>query len=163
MQLGVVLILLLVSILIFLSLYLINEYNEIILLQNQTKKKFEPIDIAINKYIDITNKLINIVEETNLKEELNILSLKLSRVRSNNKKILVLKDADYTLNRVFDLYKNNTKKLKKEYIEYNDKILYAKDIYNKKVMEYNDLLYKFPNNIITKVFKIGELKTIDGE
>ena len=30
-------------------------------------------------------------------------------------------------------------------------------------MEYNDLLYKFPNNIITKVFKIGELKTIDGE
>ena len=109
MQLGVVLILLLVSILIFLSLYLINEYNKIILLQNQTKKKFEPIDIAINKYIDITNKLIDIVEETSLKEELNILSLKLSRVRSNNKKILVLKDADYTLNRVFGLYKNNTK------------------------------------------------------
>lgn len=163
MQLEVVVIILLVSVLIFISLYLINEYNKIIIFQHQIEKKFKPIDMAIIKYTDIANKLKDIVAEASLKEELNILSIKLSRVRSNNKKILLIKDVDYTLNRVFDLYKNNTKKLKKEYTEYNDKVLYAKDIYNKKVMEYNNLLYKFPNNIITKIFKIGELNTIDEE
>lgn len=163
MELGAVIIILIIAILIFLSFYMISKYNTIILSQEKTLKKFEPIDISIKKYIEIINELKSIVKEDSLKEELSILSGKLSRVRNNNKKILVLKDADYTINKVFDIYKGSTKKLKVEYEKYNNKILYAKDIYNKKALEYNKLLNEFPYIIITKLLKIKKLNTIDGE
>jgi len=63
------------------------------------------------------------------------------------------------------MYKNIKKlnSLKEEYYKYNNKILYAKDIYNKKVIEYNNLLVQFPYNIITKILKIKKINTIDGE
>lgn len=163
MELGAVVIILIIAILIFLSFYMISKYNIIILSQEKTLKKFEPIDLSIKKYIEITNELKSIVKEDNLSEELSILSGKLSRVRNNNKKILVLKDADYTINKVFELYKGSTKKIKQEYEKYNNKVLYAKDIYNKKVIEYNNLLEEFPYIIITKILKIKKLNTIDGE
>jgi len=163
MELGAVVIILIIAILIFLSFYMISKYNTIILSQEKTLKKFEPIDLSIKKYIEITNELKSIVKEDNLSEELSILSGKLSRVRNNNKKILVLKDADYTINKVFELYKGSTKKIKQEYEKYNNKVLYAKDIYNKKVIEYNNLLEEFPYIIITKILKIKKLNTIDGE
>lgn len=163
MELGAVVIILIIAILIFLSFYMISKYNTIILSQEKTLKKFEPIDLSIKKYIEITNELKSIVKEDNLSEELSILSGKLSKVRNNNKKILVLKDADYTINKVFELYKGSTKKIKQEYEKYNNKVLYAKDIYNKKVIEYNNLLEEFPYIIITKILKIKKLNTIDGE
>jgi len=162
---GAVITILIMAILIFISFYMISIYNRIIFFQNKAFKKFEPIDISIKKYIDISDKLIEITKEDNLKEELSILSGKLSRVRNNNKKILVLKDADYTFNRVFDIYKNNKKikDIKEEYNIYYNKILYAKDIYNKKVKEYNNLLIIFPYNIICKLKHIKNLNTIDGD
>ena len=165
MELGVVIIILIMAGLIFLSFYMITLYNRIILLQNNTIRKFEPIDISIKKYINISNELMEIVREDNEKEELFILSGKLSRVRKNNKKILVLKDANYTINKVLDNYKDSKKikKLKEEYEKYYNKILYAKDIYNKKAFEYNKLLKTFPYIFITKVMHIKELSIIDGE
>ncbi len=165
MELGAVIIILIIAIIIFLSFYMISIYNKIFLTQKRVLKKFEPVDLSIKKYITITNELKDISEDNNLTEELSILSMKLSRVRNNNKKILVLKDADYTINKAFDMYNKNKKIkiLKGEYEKYNNKILYAKDIYNKKVKEYNKLIYEFPYFIITRLFKIKKLNIIDGE
>ncbi len=165
MELGAIIVILTIAIMIFFSFNMISVYNRIIMLQSSLIKKFEPIDLSIKKYIDILNELIKIVSDEKDSEELLILAKKLSRVRNNEKKLLVLKDADYTINRFFDMYKNKKKikELKEVYERYSNKILYATDIYNRKVREYNKLLDEFPYIIITKLFSIKKIKIIDGE
>lgn len=165
MELGAIIVILTIAIMIFFSFNMISVYNRIIMLQSSLIKKFEPIDLSIKKYIDILNELIKIVSDEKDSEELLILAKKLSRVRNNEKKLLVLKDADYTINRFFDMYKNKKKikELKEVYERYSNKILYATDIYNRKVREYNKLLDEFPYVIITKLFSIKKIKIIDGE
>ena len=165
MEIEAVVVILIMAIILFVSFYMISIYNRIILSQNNTYKKFEPIDSSIKKYISIMKDLNSIVKEDNLSDELLISAKKLSSADDNNKKILVLKDADYTIHNIFDLYKTNkkVKELKDEYDKYSNKILYAKDIYNKKVVEYNELLDKFPFIIITKILAIEKINTIDGE
>ena len=165
MEFGAIIVILTIAIMIFFSFNMISVYNRIIMLQSSLIKKFEPIDLSIKKYIDILNELIKIVSDEKDSEELLILAKKLSRVSDNEKKLLVLKDADYTINRFFDIYKNKKKikELKEEYERYSNKILYATDIYNRKVREYNKLLDEFPYIIITKLFSIKKIKTIDGE
>ncbi len=164
LSLSAIIVILITAILLFVSFYMISLYNKIIFSQNNTFRKFEPINLSIKKYISIIKELKDIVNEKDIKEELSILSHKLLKADNNNKKILVLKDADYTINRVFELY-NNKKidSLKEEYNKYNNKILYAEDIYNAKVKEYNHLLHEFPYNIITKLLSIEKINTIDGD
>ena len=164
LSLGAVIVIIIIAILLFISFYIISLYNKIVFSQNNTFKKFEPIDLAIKKYISIIKELKDIVNEPNMKEELSILSDKLLKADDNNKKILVLKDADYTINRVFELCNNKKiSSLKEEYNKYNNKILYAEGIYNDKVKEYNNLLNEFPYNIVTKLLAIEEINTIDGD
>lgn len=163
MELGIVIIILLISLVIYISFYIISKYNEILLLEKKVLNKFEPVDESIKGYLGIINDLKDIAKDDNILDELSVLYSKLSRVRNNNRKILVLKDADFTINRVFDMYKNKCNKLKKQYVIYNNKILYAKDIYNDRVKKYNSLLSSFPYNVIAKFFKIKKLSIIDGE
>ena len=165
MKVEAVVVIVIMAILLFVSLYMISIYNRIVLSKNNTFRKFAPIDTSIKKYISIVKELSSIVKEDNLNEELNVLKIKLSEAEDNNKKILVLKDANYTINEVFNIYKNNkeVKKLELIYDKYNNKILYAKDIYNKKVIEYNNLLDKFPFSIMTRLLAIEKIDTIDGE
>lgn len=164
MDLPAVIVILIIAILLFVSIYSITLYNRIILSQNNTFKKFKPIDTSIKKYISIIKELNSVVKDPNLSEELSLLSEKLLKADNNNKKILVLKDANYTINRVFELY-NNKKidKLKEEYNKYNNKIEYAEGIYNEKVKEYNHLLKEFPYSIVTKILSIEKINTIDGD
>ena len=164
LSLSATIIILITAIILFISIYAISLYNKIIFSQNTTFRKFEPIDLSIKKYISIIKELKDIVKEPNMKEELYILSNKLLKADNNNKKILVLKDANYTINKAFELYNNKKiSSLKEEYNKYNNKILYAEGIYNEKVKEYNHLLKEFPYNIITKLLAIEEINTIDGD
>lgn len=164
LSLGAVVVILIIAALLFISFYSISLYNRIMFSQNNTFKKFKPIDLSIKKYASIIKELRVIITDPNMKEELSILSDKLLIADNNNKKILVLKDANYTINKVFDRY-NNKKidKLKEEYNKYYNKIVYAEGIYNEKVKEYNHLLKEFPYSIVTKILSIKKINTIDGD
>lgn len=158
-------IILLVILLIF---YIIYSFNRFITYKNRIKNAFAQIDVQLKKRADLIPKLVKVVkgyakhERSVLESITKIRSELLKSVKAKDLKNIAKQDYDLTnlLKRLFVVVENypdlkankNFLVLQEEITAIEDKIAFARQLYNDLVMHYNNLIEKFPTNIMAKLF-----------
>lgn len=170
MDIGAIIIIIIISALLVLTFYIIGLYNRLIDAKNRVEDKFTQIDLEIKKKLDLIPSLIEIVnkfvkhEEKTINELITVIN-KIEKSKKINDKITSANSMERTLNKVFtlantysDLKRNkNFLSLQKKLEESDDKINYARTFYNDVVLDYNNLIEKFPSNLIAKIFKFNQI------
>ena len=170
MDIVAIIIIILISILLVLTFYIIGLYNRLIDAKNRIEDQFTPIDLELRHKIELTNNIIEIVSKVAKHEEKIIsessqLINKYEKEKNINEKINISNNINKQLFKIFnlketytDLKKNKTFISLQEKIEnINDKINYARTFYNDVVLDYNNLTEQFPSNLVAKVFKFKEI------
>lgn len=170
MDIGAIIIIILISLLLVVTFYIIGLYNNIINAKNKIEDKFLQIDTELRKKVDTAVNIIDIIKkitkhEEKLVNEFELYASKLEKAKSINDKISAAGNINRALNKIYsleetyaDLKKNKAFKAVQDKIEeIDDRINYAKTFYNDVVLDYNNLREQFPSNIIAKVFKFKEI------
>ena len=157
-------IIILLCVFIILVFYIISINNSLINGRNKVLNKFSAIDIVVKRRVDLVPELINIVacytkHEENTFKEITKLRNKAVKAETINDKvnsdIALTKEVNnlFVLSENYPELKSNTNfiKLQEELVNCEDKIAYARDFYNESVMNYNNLVEKFPSSIVAKV------------
>lgn len=157
-------IIILLCVFIILVFYIISINNSLINSRNKVLNKFSAIDIAVKRRVDLVPELVNIVEGYTKHEENTFKEI--SKIRSRavkaetindkvNSDIALTKEVNnlLVLSESYPELKSNTNfiKLQEELVNCEDKIAYARGFYNESVMNYNNLVEKFPSSIVAKV------------
>lgn len=170
MDIGAIIIIILISLLLVVTFYIIGLYNNIINAKNKIEDKFSQIETELRKKVDTAVNIIDIIKkitkhEEKLVNEFELYASKLEKAKSINDKISAAGSINRALNKIYsleetyaDLKKNKAFKTIQDKIEEIDnRINYAKTFYNDVVLDYNNLREQFPSNIIAKVFKFKEI------
>ena len=159
---SALLIILVIGVLGFLVFFVIGLYNMIINRKNKVNDKWEEIEKLLNKKAIIFSKLADITKDKLDNEELVKIAInnknKLLNTMIINEKIKANSRVDDTIgeirNRCDD--KLNSDEVYVSVIErlndINEKLDYSKEFYNKAVDKYNNIIKKFPFNIVAVVF-----------
>lgn len=157
-------IIILLCVFIILVFYIISINNSLINSRNKVLNKFSAIDIVVKRRVDLVPELVNIVEcytkhEENTFKEISKIRSRAVKAETINDKvnsdIALTKEVNnlLVLSENYPELKSNTNfiKLQEELVNCEDKIAYARDFYNESVMNYNNLVEKFPSSIVAKV------------
>ena len=144
-----------------------NNYQELIIRVNEVEAN---IDAVLRKRFDLLNKSINIIKaNTNIEEEILGLIVKLRSRKLSN---FELDRQLYEAINEFNYYKDNYPELKesdnfvKIDINLNDseqEIIALRKYYNDTITEYNEMVKKFPTNIVARISKYKERTYFDGK
>jgi LemA protein len=165
---GITLLIIIVfGILILLGIIVISFYNKLLFKKNRVIEKFTAINDSLNGRITIINKIVNILtndkyHEDNLILELNKVSNEINKENIINKLLLLISRSDeilkksLSLENIYPELKNNKEYLKlvDEFKNNQYKLMYAVEIYNEEVGEYNNYKNKNGIKIISKIFKL---------
>lgn len=171
MDIGAIIIIIVISLMLVITFYIIGIYNKLINARNKVEDKFIQIDAEIDKKLNLITNLIEIIKE-NLKHEDKIINelqsayTKLEKTTSINGKIKGVKNLDKELNKIYlltETYKDlktnkNYNQIKKNLDIIDERIEYSKAFYNDTVSNYNNIRKEFPSNIISKIFKFNEIE-----
>lgn len=170
MDIVAIIIIILISLLLVVTFYIIGLYNSLIDAKNRIEDQFTQIDLELNNKIELANSIIEIVSKTTKHEEKTINELsqwlnKYEKSKNINDKINASNNINKQLYKVYnlketyiDLKKNKNFILLQEKIEnIDDKINYARTFYNDVVLDYNNLREQFPSNLVAKTFKFKEI------
>ena len=170
MDIVAIIIIILISILLVVTFYIIGLYNRLIDSKNRIEDQFTQIDLELRHKIELTNSIIEIVNKMTKHEEkiINELSQGISKyekTKNINDKINTSNNINKQLFKIFnlketytDLKKNkNFISLQEKIENIDDKINYARTFYNDVVLDYNNLREQFPSNLVAKVFKFKEI------
>ena len=170
MDIVAIIIIILISILLVVTFYIIGLYNRLIDAKNRIEDQFTQIDLELRHKIELTNSIIEIVNKMTKHEEkiINELSQginKYEKTKNINDKINTSNNINKQLFKIFnlketytDLKKNkNFISLQEKIENIDDKINYARTFYNDVVLDYNNLREQFPSNLVAKVFKFKEI------
>ena len=170
MDIGAIIIIILISILLVVTFYIIGLYNRLIDAKNRIEDQFTQIDLELRGKIELTNSIIEIVGKVAKHEEKITSELlqginKYEKAKNINDKINASNNINKQLFKIFnlketytDLKKNkNFISLQEKIENIDDKINYARTFYNDVVLDYNNLREQFPSNLVAKVFKFKEI------
>ena len=142
MDIGAIIIIILISILLVVTFYIIGLYNRLIDAKNRIEDKFTQIDLELRNKIELINSIIEIVDKTTTHEEKIISELsqainKYEKTKNTNDKINASNNINKQLFKIFnlketyiDLKKNKSFISLQDKIEnIDDKINYAKTFY----------------------------------
>ena len=168
----------LVVIIVLALLYVVGQYNALVVLRNKVRDQFSQIDIQLKRRFDLIPNLVETVkgymkheEETLTKvTELRTSWAKASSINEkaelDNKLSDVLKTIMAVSENYPDLKANqNFLNLEQELKETENKISYARQFYNDSVTIYNTKTETIPTNIIASLFgfKAEELYKAESE
>jgi len=155
-------------IIIIVLIYIIYLFNHLIVYKNRVKNAFAQIDVQLKKRSDLIPKLVQVVkgyakhERETFEQITKMRSLLLKALNNKNLKDTASADAEISqlLKRLLLVAENypelkanqNFLMLQEEITAVEDKIAFARQLYNDLVMRYNNLCEKFPSNIIAKLF-----------
>ncbi len=160
----------LLVILVVLVLIIIFIYNGLIKARNLVKNSWSQIDVQLKKRYDLVPNLVETVKGYAKHEQET-----LTKITSLREQAMQAKDIKSTMkvndqmskaiggliNAVVENYPDlkasqNFLMLQEELAGIENKIAYARQFYNDKVMDYNNKLQVFPNNIFAKLFNFKE-------
>ena len=169
MNIVIFIIILVFLILTVLGVLVINIYNKLTFYKKKVLNKFNDINDCLNETVNIIKEIISIIKDDKFHEdslvlELNMLMGKIENENSINGLLLLIDESYQTISRslsinnIYEELNNNS-----EFISVRDKfdnnhykIMYAIEIYNEEVEEYNNYKNKKINNIIAKKFKFED-------
>ncbi|MBP7653137.1 LemA family protein [Candidatus Dependentiae bacterium] len=163
----VVLIALGVLVLLFLiiAFYAVGVYNGIVGLKNQSENSWSQIKVQLNRRYDLIPNLVESVKGY-LKHERETLEKVIqarnmaagsANISDNIKNDNMLTGALKSLFMVMENYpelkaNQNVMHLQEELVSTENKIAFARQLYNDTVMQFNTLIQSFPQNIIANSF-----------
>ena len=145
--------------------YIIN-YNKMQYINSKINQSTEIIEESLNSRYELIVNASNIINEKlednkdYFKEYINLKNKKLSNI-----------DKDKKINEAIDLIKNlyednkyitknkDVKKIIKDLKEIDEKLTAAKSFFNKNTKEMNELVNKFPSNVVAKIngYKVSQI------
>ena len=148
--------------------YIIN-YNKMQYINSKINQSTEIIEESLNSRYELIVNASNIINEKlednkdYFKEYINLKNKKLSNF-----------DKDKKINEAIDLIKNlyednksitknkDVKKIIKDLKEIDEKLTAAKSFFNKNTKEMNELVNKFPSNVVAKIngYKVSQIYDI---
>lgn len=156
-------------IIILLILYIISVYNRLVKLRNWVDESWSQIDIQLKRRYDLIPNLVNVVkgyakheQETfeKIVEARNLLMN--TSVNNENRGEIIMKNDELTnnLKSIFMLHESYPElkanqqflNLQEELITTENKIGYARQLYNSTVVKYNTNIAQFPNCIMANLF-----------
>lgn len=174
MDLGAIIIIIIMSLLLVLTFYVIGIYNRVLDAKNRVEDQFTQIDLEINKQIEIVTNILEIIKkntkfEEKIINEVEKANKKLDRESSINGKIIALYDLNKLLDKIYNLRETypelkssrNLTSLFNKLNENKERIDYASSFYNDTVSIYNNIIEQFPYSTVAKVFKFEELKQLE--
>jgi LemA protein len=148
-----------------LLLYLLFVYNSLVTAKNRIKEAFSQIDVQLKRRTDLIPNLIETVKgyakhEKELLENVTKARTSLMTAGSAHEKAEannMLTDALKSLFAVAENYpdlkaSSNFHELQEELSDTENKIAYSRQFYNSNVLDYNNKIAVFPNNLIANLF-----------
>ncbi len=162
---GIILIILAVIVIfVFIGLY-----NRIIELENRIDNAASQIDVQLKKRADLVPNLVETVKgyaahEKGILERVTELRTQLMKAKDIQTKTKVGNQLQEALKSIFAVAENypnlkaneNFLHLQQELSDIEDKIAYARQFFNDSVLAFNNLVEKFPGNIVAKMMNRTE-------
>lgn len=174
MDTSIMIIIVVISLVAFLTFYVIGAYNRLVNSKNIVNDKWNEIDKQLKNKTELVPKMIEIVKSYAIQEEAIFMSLLAERNRitkafSINDKIEANKKLSQNLELLLNL-ENNYKKLSQddkfktmveELSKIDSKIDYSCEFYNNVVVEHNNKISKFPIKIVAVLFKFKKYELFE--
>lgn len=148
-----------------LLLYLLFLYNSLVTAKNRIAEAFSQIDVQLKRRTDLIPNLIETVKgyakhEKELLENVTKARTSLMTAGSTHEKAEANNILSDTLKSLFAVAENypdlkassNFHELQEELSDTENKIAYSRQFYNSNVLDYNNKILIFPNNIISGLF-----------
>ena len=180
------------GILILIAVYLVYSYNRLIAMRNMVDTAYSNIDTLLQKRFDLVPNLVSTVKGY-MKHERELLEA-VTRARSDWMNASTIQEnagadnvATKALKSIFAVAENypdlkankNFLLLQEELVGIENKIAYARQRYNRTVLDLNNAVQQFPTNMIAQFFRfqtreffevesenvreVPEVKIYDGE
>lgn len=176
MDTNTTIIILVISLLAFITFYVIGVYNRLVNSKNMVNDKWNEIDKQLKRKCELIPKLIGIVKEYAPQEEAIFMSILAERNRitnafSINDKIDANDKLSATFPKLLDLSNTYQKliendkfeSLVSELKEIDEKINYAKEFYNEVASKHNEKISKMPTNLVAMVFSFKKYELFKQE
>ena len=150
-------------------LYLLFIYNSLITAKNRIAEAFSQIDVQLKRRTDLIPNLVETVKgyakhEKELLENVTKARANLMTAGSTHEKAEANNFLSDTLKSLFAVSENypdlkansNFHELQKELSDTENKIAYSRQFYNSNVLDYNNKILIFPNNIFANLFKFNK-------
>lgn len=155
----------LVAIIVLLFLWVIIVYNKLISLRNEVQNAWKQIDVQLKRRHDLIPNLVSIVkgamefEQDTLEKVINARARAVS-ARSLQEKAIAEDMLTQALGKLFAVMENypqlrsneNILQLQEELTSTENRISFARQLYNDLVVNYRIKQEVFPNNIIASIF-----------
>ena len=150
---------------VFLVLFVIWAYNSFVVLDNRIKNALGQINVQLKRRIDLIPNLVETVKGYAKHEKTvfeNVTKARTSMISADsvNDKLKANNALTGALKTLFAVAENYPKlranenfvNLQNELAETEDKIAYARQLYNDTVLMYNNKVQMFPTNIFARIF-----------
>ena len=154
------------GILILIAVYMVYSYNRLIAMRNMVDKAYSNIDTLLQKRFDLVPNLVSTVKGY-MKHERELLEA-VTRARSDWMNASTIQEnagadsvATEALKSIFAVAENypdlkankNFLLLQEELVGIENKIAYARQRYNRTVLDLNNTIQQFPTNLIAQFFR----------
>lgn len=164
-------IIVLVALVAMVALYVMKEYNALVVLRNKVKDQFSQIDIQLKRRYDLIPNLVETVKgyakhEKSTLEEVIKLRNGYGNASTDAEKMEASDALTQGISKLFavaeaypDLKANeNFISLQSDLKDTEDKISYARQFYNDTVLKLNNKIEQFPSSIIANMFHFEKEK-----
>ena len=153
-------------ILILIFVYMVYSYNHLIAMRNMVETSYSNIDTLLQKRFDLVPNLVNTVKGY-MKHERELLET-VTKARSDWMNASTIQEnagadnvATKALKSIFAVAENypdlkankNFLLLQEELVGIENKIAYARQRYNRTVLDLNNTIQQFPTNLMAQFFK----------
>lgn len=158
-------IIILVVVLVLLVLFVVSNYNKLVIARNKVKDQFSQIDIQLKKRFDLIPNLVETVKgyakhESETFEKVISARNIYANAKTDEEKVEASNELTKSLTHLFALAESypelkantNFEELQKELKDIEEKISYARSFYNDAVRLYNNKVETIPTNIIASLF-----------
>ncbi len=165
---GAITLIVVVVVLAFIALFLIKQYNALVVLRNKVRNSFSQIDVQLKRRFDMIPNLVETVkgyakhEESIFGEFARARGLFAQASKTGDVHQMAEADKGFTgaLSRLMvvseqypDLKANtNFIELMDQLKDTENKIAFSRQFYNDTVMKYNNVIELFPSNIVAGMF-----------
>lgn len=165
-----------IGVLVFFALWMIFIYNRLISLKNEVQNAWKQIDVQLKRRHDLIPNLVTVVRgymefERDTLERVISARAKAVSATSPHEKAVAENILTQALGRLFAVMENypnlksneNVMHLQEELTTTEDRISFARQLYNDLVANYRTRLEVFPDNIIASLFRFEKAEYYSAE
>ncbi|MDD4027846.1 MAG: LemA family protein [Bacilli bacterium] len=159
------------AVIVLLGLFVATTYNSLVQLRNKVRDQWAQVDVQLKKRFDLVPNLVETVKgyakhEKETFEKVIEARSKFSSARTPETEMEASGELSKALSRIMMLAESypelkanqNFLKLQEELADVEEKIAYARQFYNDRVLSYMDKIQMFPSNVVASMFKFKEAK-----